>query len=276
MSPVEGATPDYEGSGETLTEGVGKGKGRDVLGDAIEGFSQEQPLADDWDGSRSSVGSRSDEEPEQMGTDEERPSPHEREVKRRKLSITPLPAFSSPIPTRSVDVTRRTDYIEEPLGSDQDGSQASSSSQLASSPSRPDHAQPTFRPAPRFKPLEDDIPAEGLPSAFSPQRRGQKYLHGGLAAELQGWLSDIRKADNIANSQEETKVEVSEVRSGGRMYLVRGKRGEMIILAGEGRLTGLGRRAVVGVGSLVLLGRLVWDVRIEEETWIVACDWSIL
>ncbi|OAQ74846.1 methionyl-tRNA formyltransferase [Purpureocillium lilacinum] len=166
--------------------------------------------------------------------------------------------------------------------------------------------QPVFRPAPRFKPLADadDAVGEGLPAAFSPQRRGARYVPGGLAAELQGWLSevkgweshDVQGADSSGGSRgsrPSREFLVEEVRPGRRMYLVRARpRGiggigggedpaqettapsRSIILAGDGKLTGLGRRAMVGVGSAVGVAGPVWDVDIKGETWTVACDWS--
>ncbi|KAJ6443190.1 methionyl-tRNA formyltransferase [Purpureocillium lavendulum] len=241
-------------------------------------------------------------------------SPHGRQAKRRKLSISPAPE-SSPI-RRLVEQGEPATPEQDPRTSSRAGTEDmdlpdSDADDSAHSPSERTAArdrsgraardrtqqqqQPIFRPAPRFKPVAeaDDYAAGdeggGLPAAFSPQRRGARYVPGGLAAELQGWLSevkgweshgDVRGTDSSGGSLREFVVD--EVRPGRRMYLVRARpRGgdggdamhgetmplQSIILAGEGKLTGLGRRAMVGVGSAVRVGGPVWDVEIEDTTW---------
>ncbi|KAK1967479.1 hypothetical protein LY78DRAFT_633849 [Colletotrichum sublineola] len=148
--------------------------------------------------------------------------------------------------------------------------------------------QPTFRRAPRFKVSDTEtFHQEGLPEAFSPQRRGAKYVAGGLAAELQSWLAEVkgwtggdRPADLVMN------IVVDELRAGNKMYIVKGRRmvedGEAseeiaarLMLAGEGRLTGLGQKAAVIVGSTVAISQPVWELVLDGSRWIVACDWSV-
>lgn len=148
------------------------------------------------------------------------------------------------------------------------------STSTTGSPPRRDAQQPTFRQVPRFKPLDPDLSTPGLPAAFSPQRRGAKYLAGGLAAELQSMLSAVKSEDQEHASS--TTVRVEEVRAGRRMYLVRDQHDRRIVLAGEGKLTGLGRRALVVQGSVVNVGQLGWGAEIEGERWEVHCDWSIV
>lgn len=278
MSPIQGAMQDDgEGDGsDDESDVVGKGRGRDVAGDAIEVFSQEEATTGDLEVDENCDDYNDEGHGYRMDTDGEQSSPDTRDTKRRKLSITPLPAFSSPLPNRKIGTNTPQQRSDDPESENSAPQLPSSPSQLDPSPSGPRHAQPTFHSAPRFKALEEDTPAEGLPAAFlSPQRRGQKYILGGLAAELQGWLSEVKKAEYSDEDSAATKVEVGEVRSGRRMYLVKAKTGERVVLAGEGRLTGLGRRAVVGVGSLVILGSPIWDVTIEGEIWTVACDWRV-
>ncbi|KAH7149533.1 hypothetical protein B0J13DRAFT_308079 [Dactylonectria estremocensis] len=210
----------------------------------------------------------------------------EREVKRRRVSILPMPD-SSPQHEQSHEVDENSEagiFIDRhtPTASileiDEDGDNTEPLHDETRAPQ-----QPTFRPPPRFKPAEVDPTTDGLPAAFSPQRRGAKYLAGGLAAGLQGWLSDIKGWEAVGQDAEAVAtVTVEEIRPGRRMYLVKGRVEEaagafsgQFLLAGEGKLTGLGRRAVVGVGSLVILGQPVWDVELDGEVWTVSCDWSV-
>lgn len=228
-----------------------------------------------------------EEEEEAHGTsldfeEEDDNSPiQERESKRRRVSISPAAESEANLsPTTSDHVVHpREGEEEEVTPIEEDPTEAPPT----------DIQQPTFRPAPRFKPIELGSAAEGLlPAAFSPQRRGAKYVAGGLAAEMQGWLSEVKGWEGVDQPAAAARLRVQEIRGGSRMYLVRGWLEEdggggggqgnqrRFLLAGEGRLTGLGRRAEVGIGSLVAVGQPVWDIQMGDESWTVACDWSVL
>ncbi|KAF4460081.1 hypothetical protein FALBO_13149 [Fusarium albosuccineum] len=203
----------------------------------------------------------------------------EREPKRRKVSISPMPG-SSPLAEHRY-------LADENLATSEHTPTESSIESVHDAIPPHDETkapqQPTFRAPPRFKPAEIDPTVEGLPVAFSPQRRGAKYVPGGLAAELQGWLSEVKGWEGAAPSTAPViKVVIEEIRPGRRMYLVRGRTETSCIasagkflLAGEGRLTGLGQKAAVDVGSIVEVGQPVWDVELNGEVWTVACDWGV-
>ncbi|KAI8633829.1 hypothetical protein F5Y19DRAFT_254510 [Xylariaceae sp. FL1651] len=177
--------------------------------------------------------------------------------------------------------------------------------------------QPTFQRAPRFKPAElpeGALRPEPLPDAFSPRRKGAKYMPGGLAAELRDWLVDIEAGIGSgsmtgpsAKRDEEwvARVRVGELRGGhgsargmtlvlGRLVLD-GKNGAdeeenvkavgevlatstvKIILAGPGRLVGLGVGNEVKPGVLLGIARPTWEVVLDGlGRWGVACDWVVL
>ncbi|KAH6689019.1 hypothetical protein F5X68DRAFT_189774 [Plectosphaerella plurivora] len=151
--------------------------------------------------------------------------------------------------------------------------------------------QPKFHAAPRFKlPESEETPNDGLPEAFSPQRRGAKYVHGGMAAEMQSWLADVRGWTGHERPPDAVmRVVIDEVRPGNAMYLVRGRRllrdeavadpgaaGLRIMLAGDGKSTGLARRAAVNVGGVVVVSQPVWEVPLKGDgRWIVACEWAV-
>lgn len=210
----------------------------------------------------------------------ERSSPEQRQVKRRKISISPV-GSSSPL-------SEHYGNENDAFGSVEQGDPA---------PAPPEDAetrqaqQPVFRPAPRFKPPTD---GQGmLLAAFSPQRRGAKYIPGGLAAELQGWLSEAKgwdcadsaattaNGDDGRNDVSTLRIVVEEVGPGRRMQLVRGRVGpeaasRRFILAGQGRLTGLGQGASIEHGSVVMVGPPVWDAEMDGCVWTVACDWRVV
>ncbi|KAI6768311.1 hypothetical protein HG530_006320 [Fusarium avenaceum] len=203
----------------------------------------------------------------------------EREAKRRRLSISPMLESG---PTEEEENYPPDGIQEEMHQRDRTPTQDSAQSIQDAIPVHNESKalqQPTFRAPPRFKPIELDPTMEGLPAAFSPQRRGAKYIAGGLAAGLQAWLSEVKGWEGVVPvTTSTTKVTVEEIRPGRRMYLVRGRtstaEGKRYMLAGEGKLTGLSQRVPVSVGSVVEVGQPVWDIELDEETWTVACDWG--
>ncbi|KAM0200279.1 hypothetical protein ACHAPQ_000326 [Fusarium lateritium] len=205
----------------------------------------------------------------------------EREAKRRRVSISPMLESS---PLEEGEYYAPNGIQEEIHQRDRTPTQDSTQSIQDAIPVQDESKatqRPTFRAPPRFKPVELDPTMDGLPAAFSPQRRGAKYIAGGLAAELQGWLSEVKGWKGVVptTTSSTTKVTVEEIRPGRRMYLVRGRtgtaQGKRYLLAGEGKLTGLGQRMPVSVGSVVEVGQPVWDVKLDGETWTVACDWGV-
>lgn len=160
---------------------------------------------------------------------------------------------------------------------------------------------PMFLSAPRFKPsevAEADQSRPPLPDAFSPQRRGAKYVAGGLAAELRDWLVQVKGASEYDRPEgESVRFDVDQVRTchPGGMCMISGtededqdkdngmqvrKGGEedqpvKVILAGDGRIAGLGGRSVVTRGQTLSLFQPMWDIELEDlGRFAVACDWS--
>lgn len=229
----------------------------------------------------------------------------ERTPKRRRISISPAPSWYDDAEEdvdmilhdeRAVKGSGNEDEDEElPDAKDEhppDSDAPNGDEEDLGTPDRHERGapktQPTFHRAPRFKISEAEAARqEGLPPAFSPQRRGAKYVAGGLAAELQAWLAEVkgwtgsdRPADLVMT------IVVDELRAGNRMYLIRGRRivesegvneeiAARLMLAGEGRLTGLGQKASVVVGSTIAISQPAWEVELEGTRWIVACDWSV-
>lgn len=165
-------------------------------------------------------------------------------------------------------------------------------------------ATPFLRP-PRFRPPDpSEAPqsqSDPLPEQFSPHRKGsQKYVAGGLAAEVRDWLINLDSAIPDTRGKRErdepwlVKVVIDEVCGSAKegMTLVRGRQvhlmgreeGEMadtvgvvkIILAGEGMVTGLQKGPKIVVGDRVGIKGPVWEAVIEGEKWGVGVEWKVL
>lgn len=251
--------------------------------------------------------------------------PTGRSPKRRRISISPALQSSSPHHAHADALTERLDIDvnHSPQSSDaaedtrnsseSDSFRESDDEHEHKSPSRPAsphrflfHTEPqtqaaqarqAFKPPPQFKQPSATAslqPQYPLPDAFSPQRRGAKYVNGGLAGELRDWLVDVKgvgdaseavtatgiKAAGLADATPARQVHVDDVRRGTAFYLVRGSGSDSdpirVVLAGDGRLSGLAeRRNVVRNGCAVMIHPPVWDVVLDGQTWTVACDWYV-
>ncbi|TAQ89387.1 hypothetical protein B7494_g2267 [Chlorociboria aeruginascens] len=168
----------------------------------------------------------------------------------------------------------------------------------SSTPQNEAHDNPFLKP-PRFQP-PDSLPAQSpkdpLPEQFSPHRRGQKYVAGGLAAEVRDWLINIDSAvpPSTQKSKDDpwiVRIGIEEISGDGKrgITLVRGRKmlsdegggsdklaSIKIILAGEGARTGLQKGAKVEIGKVVGIKGPVWEVVIEGEKWGVGVDWQVL
>lgn len=129
---------------------------------------------------------------------------------------------------------------------------------------------------PSIPPPEPESP---LPDAFSPHRRGQKFVPGGLATEMQSWMIEAREAAMQSRR--------------GRGYLhgedyvhrleVGKTEGEDPVFV-EGRVAGAsvsGAMLVSGkdevkVGDVIGIRAPSWEVVVNGRGWIVGYDWRVI
>lgn len=242
------------------------------------------------------------------------PTQHDRPTKRRRVSPSPE------IDGSPDDEEEEDEYDDDPMEVDDDGPTEEGISGPAAvqdgedvietqsagspgetepecspepdspSPAEPSTRHPTFHKAPRFKVAEV---AEGaqrglLPDAFSPQRRGARYVPGGLATELREWLVQVKGASEYDRPARSTvEAVVDEAKSGNGMWLVaahekdeagRPHEGDVskVLLAGDGRMVGLGGKNMVRPGTTVSFHQPMWDIKLNDlGQFAVACDWEI-
>ncbi|POS83008.1 hypothetical protein EPUL_004533, partial [Erysiphe pulchra] len=150
---------------------------------------------------------------------------------------------------------------------------------------------PVFRPPDLT--TQQNFQTDPNPDLFSPHRRGEKYIGGGLAAELRNWLVNIKSS--IPTSQKGRKdpwlfeILVEDFNGSNRigMILVKGRRlqvtgvekkdfvGEVkIILASEISSIGLQKSSNVEKGRIIGIKGPIWEVTIQNEKWAVGVDWK--
>jgi len=126
-------------------------------------------------------------------------------------------------------------------------------------------------------------------SLFSPQKKGQKFIPGGLAATVREWVVEASQPlyQNRHRREDEwdCKFRVEAVRKleglGNGVQLVRtnegggtGERGKSWVLMGQGKRCE--NDEVLARGIAVGVRRPIWDVRFGEEDLSVAVEWSVV
>lgn len=140
----------------------------------------------------------------------------------------------------------------------------------------------TQRPAFIRPPAQLQEPSEPLPEAFSPHRRGQKFVTGGMAATVQQWVLETgqaavqsRKGQGYWRGDDYVmRVKIEEEVEGNGPFTVRAKlsNGDPIDLL----LAGGKDASRIHPGSVVGIRVPTWKLDIGESSWTVGVDWTVL
>ncbi|KAI7086301.1 hypothetical protein KC356_g5117 [Hortaea werneckii] len=153
-------------------------------------------------------------------------------------------------------------------------------------PSTHASSYPRSRPSFLKPPDIGHEPSEPLPDVFSPHRRGDKFVPGGMAATMQTWILQTGQAALQGRKQQAfqradefaARLKVEELVGQGP-YTAKGRTMDgtatNILLARALDTTGDSRVSVV-VGHVVGIRAPSWQVEIEGQMWMVAVDWKII
>ena len=147
----------------------------------------------------------------------------------------------------------------------------------------PTQHRPTFlRPS-----AASQTSTEPLPEAFSPHRRGQKFLPGGMAATVQQWVIDTgqvaaqsRRAQTQLRGGDDfvTRVKIVDVKGDGPLVgtarLVSGEAVGLLLTRNAGPLSS--RLEDVRGGVVVGIRAPSWEVDVDGRVWTVGVDWKVL
>ena len=114
---------------------------------------------------------------------------------------------------------------------------------------------------PNFKlPSEPSSPPY-VPPAFSPRRRGEKFVPGGCASTVRAWIMEAAQTSHINKS-----ITVEHCCTEENFVIVQGQ-GMMAIIAGLGN--------PIPKGSILIIKR-GWTVHMQTiGTWIIGVEWKI-
>lgn len=161
--------------------------------------------------------------------------------------------------------------------------QFSRASSIASSVANESSSAARRPPAFLKSPAASTEHLEPLPEAFSPHRRGEKFVPGGMAATLQQWVvetgqSAVHSRRGQGYLQGEAylyRVMVDSV-SGHGPVLVQGRHQDgarlQLLLISDGKA----RASHACPGNVIGVRAPSWEVDLAGCSWIVAVDWTML
>lgn len=129
-------------------------------------------------------------------------------------------------------------------------------------------------------------PSEPLPDAFSPHRRGQKFVPGGMAATMQQWVLEAgqsavqsRKGQGYLKGEDYVMHARVESQTGDGPQVVKGRTGSgegvILVLAGNGHIAG-DRRQDLALGTVLGVRAPSWNIELDGNEYAIAVDWRIL
>ncbi|KAL1310523.1 hypothetical protein AAFC00_000807 [Neodothiora populina] len=157
-------------------------------------------------------------------------------------------------------------------------------SSTSSTLSRPAFLKPSL-PKP-----EVSSASEPLPEAFSPHRRGQRYIPGGMAGELSKWVIEIGQAASLSSrdpgqfqgNQFVRTVNIQSISGASRgldggPIFVEGVDGNRLSIKGMLIQGGMNTKVQLQPGDTIGIKTPTWDILTDlNETWAVCVDWRII
>ncbi|TKX20919.1 hypothetical protein C1H76_6956 [Elsinoe australis] len=144
----------------------------------------------------------------------------------------------------------------------------------------------TERHKPAF--LHPSLPSHStdpLPEFFSPHRRGERFVPGGMAAEMRSWITDLgnstlaRQGRGLVDVLDDSAVlEVDAVLGEDALFLDgRTANGDRIsVVLAEKRDPSSGELVNVGQGSRLEIRDPSWEVEVDGRRIKVGVDWHVI
>lgn len=213
----------------------------------------------------------------------------EHRTKRRRLSssLSPPPDLRLPVRSPAKPVSAPSSAPAPHSGRFLLHPSQPASSQITNE-QQPTGRRPAFR-MPQQHQL-DSGSREPLPDTFSPHRRGQKFVPGGMAGVVRGWVMDVGSSAGQGrtgkgpgrprgDSEFVVHVRVGDVTVADGLTLLRGLSADRSDLLQEKRLVLAGKARGGNVErvrreDMVRVRAPSWDVEVKGRTWSIGVDWG--
>ena len=242
------------------------------------------------------IPNRSWEDIEETGFDDEEPEILENDRHPFALPTQPTSKRRRPNPAEAVVISSDSSSPSPPPTTppyptiEEDDNEAVPHSDI-NSYARPRFVLPTSKPTetppipsrpPLILPPRSPSPPATTPAFFSPHRKGQKYVPGGLASTVRDWIVETsQEAHNRAHARRgeeelwDTSFRVGDCRvedpSDGMVLVRERSNAKRWMLVGHG----IGE-AMVEVGCMVGIRGPTWEVPALHESYMVAIEWKVL
>ena len=123
--------------------------------------------------------------------------------------------------------------------------------------------------------------AEPLPDAFSPHRRRQRFLPGGMAAEVQQWIVEAtqsfgqhRQSTTGTDMLQTIVLDTNGTSSRGIILAnaTAGTKRVRLLLVGSGKIQST---SDVKQGDILIIKAPSWNIELKGESWIIGVDWYV-
>ena len=180
---------------------------------------------------------------------------------------------------------QRTDFDDHVL-TDSTPRSAAARFVMPTAPGGSVHDMRAARPSFMRASVPTQEPDEPLPEVFSPLKRGQRFVPGGMAAELQTWVFETgneaihsrRGEDHLGGQNYAMTVKITQAEGIKPITIIglTSDETEVRLLLVEGQPSREPRKESMKVGSTVGVKAPAWTVVIDSQDWIVGVDWKVL
>lgn len=241
---------------------------------------------------------------------------NEQQTKRRRLTPNPSWAPQPDASAQWIDPLKRDSSVASPespprtnkvprfrLPGQSSAPMPSIAAELSTQSAGPRPRNP-FRMPPTQAGLAGSEPVTPLPEHFSPHRRSQKFVPGGMADVVRSWILSVghggfqpettsnqpgQRTERTQRAGQPSRIRItehSEDRGGDRLKLIAGRSvrgpvvateednsGTLAVLVGLGKANSCSLKA----GEDVVIAPPSWDVEVgrRNEKWLVAVDWHV-
>jgi len=150
---------------------------------------------------------------------------------------------------------------------------ASTSRFILKAPVSPDFNATPVRPSFITPAPTTEVFEASLPAIFSPHRKSQRFLPGGLAASMRDHIIEATSTHAYSSSKpsSEFRIRVSKARQLAGMSLIEGQTGNGVSM----NLLLVSQSTAPQPGEIIQTKGMNWTIDVEQQMLVVVPDWKV-